>query len=253
MSGHSKWATIKHKKGAADAKRGKVFSKIAKEIMVVARQGGGDPSANITLRTLIQKAKGVNMPNDNIDRAIKKGTGESGGAVFEEVVYEGYASGGVALIVYVLTDNRNRAAAEIRHIFKKHGSDFAAQGAVSRGFERKGQIIVDASSIEEDQLMDVALEAGADDMLHDGDQFEILTDPSVFNEVCDAVEAAGIEAINKEVTLLPTLPVPISDVGQARSVMKFVAALEDNDDVQNVYTSIDMSDEVLAAISEEEM
>ena len=252
MSGHSKWATIKHKKGAADAKRGKVFSKLAKEIMVVARQGGGDPTANITLRTLIQKAKGVNMPNDNIDRAIKKGTGESGGAVFEEVVYEGYASGGVSLIVYVLTDNRNRAAAEIRHIFKKHGSDFAAQGSVGRGFERKGQIIVEANGVDEDQLMDVVLEAGADDMLNEGDQFEILTDPSVFNEVCDAVEAAGIEAINKEVTLLPTLPVEVTDVNTARSVLKFVATLEDNDDVQNVYSSMDLTDDVMAAIGDDE-
>lgn len=252
MSGHSKWATIKHKKGAADAKRGKVFSKLAKEIMVVARQGGGDPSANITLRTLIQKAKGVNMPNDNIERAIKKGTGEDGGAAFEEIVYEGYASGGVALIVYVLTDNKNRAAAEIRHIFKKQGSDFAQQGSVSRGFERKGQIIVDAATVEEDALMDVVLEAGADDMQRDGDQFEVLTDPSVFNDVCDAVEAAGIEAINKEVTLLSTIPAMVDDVNVARSVLKFVAALEDNDDVQNVYSNMDMSDEVMAAVSEDE-
>ncbi len=252
MSGHSKWATIKHKKGAADAKRGKVFSKLAKEIMVVARQGGGDPSANITLRTLIQKAKGVNMPNDNIERAIKKGTGEDGGAAFEEVVYEGYASGGVALIVYVLTDNRNRAAAEIRHIFKKHGSDFAQQGSVGRGFERKGQILVDATTVEEDALMDVVLEAGADDMVRDGDQFEILTDPSVFNEVCDAMEAADIAALNKEVTMLSTIPAMVDDVAVARSVLKFIAALEDNDDVQNVYSNMDMSDEVLAAVSEDE-
>jgi YebC/PmpR family DNA-binding regulatory protein len=253
MSGHSKWATIKHKKGAADAKRGKVFSKLAKEIMVVAREGGGDPSANITLRSLIQKAKGVNMPNDNIERAIKKGTGEDGGAAFEEVVYEGYAGGGVALIVYVLTDNRNRAAAEIRHIFKKNGSDFAQQGSVSRGFERKGQILVDAGVVEEEQLMDVVLEAGADDMQRDGDQFEILTDPSVFNDVCEAMETAGIEAINKEVTLLPTLPVPVDDPAVARGVLKFVSALEDNDDVQNVYSNMDMSDDVMTAMSEEDV
>jgi len=218
----------------------------------VARQGGGDPNANITLRTLIQKAKGVNMPNDNIDRAIKKGTGDAGGAAFEEVVYEGYASGGVSLIVYVLTDNRNRAAAEIRHIFKKHGSDFAAQGSVGRAFERKGQIIVETSGVDEEQLMDVVLEAGADDMLHDGEQFEILTDPSVFNEVCDAVEAAGIEAINKEVTLLPTLPVEVNDASTARSVLKFIATLEDNDDVQNVYSSMDLTDEVMAEIGDDE-
>ena len=251
MSGHSKWATIKHKKGAADAKRGKIFSKLAKEIMVVARQGGGDPSANITLRSLIQKAKGVNMPNDNIERAIKKGTGETGGAVFEEVVYEGYASGGVSLIVYVLTDNRNRAAAEIRHIFSKHGSSFAQQGSVSRNFERKGQIIVESSAVDEDKLMDIVLEAGADDMQNDGDQFEILTDPSVFNDVCEALENAGIEAISKEITLLPTLPVLVDDVSVAKSVLKFIAALEDNDDVQNVYSSMDMTDEVMEAVGGE--
>lgn len=251
MSGHSKWATIKHKKGAADAKRGKMFSKLAKEIMVVARQGGGDPGANITLRTLIQKAKGVNMPNDNIDRAIKKGIGETGAAAFEEIVYEGYAGGGVALIVMVLTDNRNRAAAEIRHIFNKHGSSFAQQGAVTRSFERKGQLIVDAANVTEDKLMEVALEAGAEDILQDGDQFEVLTDPSVFADVCDALEAADIAVTNKEVTLLPMMTVPVADVNLARSILKFVAALEDNDDVQNVYTNMDMADDVMDAVSED--
>ena len=251
MSGHSKWATIKHKKGAADAKRGKIFSKLAKEIMVVARQGGGDPAANITLRTLIQKAKSVNMPNDNIERAIKKGTGESGAAAFEEIVYEGYASGGVGLVVYVLTDNRNRAAAEIRHIFSKNGSSFAQQGSVSRNFERKGQIIVNGEGVEEDSLMDIVLEAGADDMVSEEGQFEILTDPKVFNDVCDALDAAGIEAVSKEVTLLPTLPVTVDDVAVAKSVLKFIAALEDNDDVQNVYSSMEMTDEVMDAVSEE--
>ena len=252
MSGHNKWSTIKHKKGAADAKRGKIFSKLAKEIMVVARQGGGDPSANITLRSLIQKAKGVNMPNDNIDRAIKKGTGEDGGAVFEEIVYEGYASGGVALIVYVLTDNKNRAAAEIRHIFTKQGSSFAQQGSVSRSFDRKGQIIVDAEGVDEDQLMEVALEAGADDIELDGDQFEILTDPKAFNDVCEALEAANIETVAKEITLLPQLQTVVDEVSTAQSVMRFIAALEDNDDVQNVYSNMDMTEEVLAAVSEEE-
>ncbi len=251
MSGHSKWATIKHKKGAADAKRGKVFSKIAKEITVAAQQGGGDPSANITLRSLIQKGKGVNMPNDNIERAIKKGTGELGSTSFEEVVYEGYASGGVALIVKVLTDNRNRAAAEIRHIFNKHGSSFAQQGAVSRAFDRRGQIIVEESAASEEKLMEVALEAGAEDLIHDDGQFEILTDPSVFGDVCDALESAGIETISKEVTLLPNLSVPVDDPAVARAVLKFVAALEDNDDVQDVYTNMDMTDEVMEAVSDE--
>jgi len=251
MSGHSKWATIKHKKGAADAKRGKVFSKIAKEITVAAQQGGGDPAANITLRSLIQKGKGVNMPNDNIERAIKKGTGELGATSFEEIVYEGYASGGVALVVKVLTDNRNRAAAEIRHIFGKHGSSFAQQGAVSRNFDRRGQILVEESAATEEKLMEVALEAGAEDLVHDDGQFEILTDPSVFNDVCDALEAAGIETTSKDVTLLPNLTVPVDDPAVARSVLKFVAALEDNDDVQDVYTNMDMTDEVMEAVSDE--
>jgi YebC/PmpR family DNA-binding regulatory protein len=251
MSGHSKWATIKHKKGAADAKRGKIFSKLAKEIMVVSRQGGGDPGANITLRTLIQKAKGVNMPNENIERAIKKGIGETGAAAFEEITYEGYAGGGVALVVNVLTDNRNRAAAEIRHIFGKHGSSFAQQGSVSRSFERKGQLLVDASAVTEDRLMEVALESGADDIALDGEQYEILTSPSVFADVCDALEAAKIPVAGKEVTLLPTLWVPVTDVHQARSILKFVAALEDNDDVQNVYTNMDMTDEVMDAVGED--
>ncbi len=251
MSGHSKWATIKHKKGAADAKRGKVFSKIAKEITVAAQQGGGDPAANITLRSLIQKGKGVNMPNDNIERAIKKGTGELGATSFEEIVYEGYASGGVALVVKVLTDNRNRAAAEIRHIFGKHGSSFAQQGAVSRNFDRRGQILVEESAASEEKLMEVALEAGAEDLVHDDGQFEILTDPSVFNDVCDALEAAGIETASKEVTLLPNLTVPVNDPAVARAVLKFIAALEDNDDVQDVYTNMDMTDEVMEAVSDE--
>lgn len=252
MSGHNKWSTIKHKKGAADAKRGQVFSKLAKEIMVTARQGGGDPSANIALRALIQKAKSVNMPNDNIDRAVKKGTGDLGDVTFEEIVYEGYASGGVALIVYVLTDNKNRAAAEIRHIFTKQGSSFAQPGSVSRSFDRKGQILIDAEGVDEDQLMEVALEAGADDMERDGDQFEILTDPKVFGDVCDALEKAEIETDTKEVTLLPQLPAIVEDVSTARSVMRFIEALEDNDDVQNVYTNMDMSEEVLAEVSKEE-
>lgn len=251
MSGHSKWATIKHKKGAADAKRGKMFSKIAKEIMVAAQQGGGDASANITLRALIQKGKGVNMPNDNIERAIKKGTGELGAASFEEIVYEGYASGGVALIVKVLTDNRNRAAAEIRHIFNKHGSSFAQQGAVSRAFDRRGQIIVDGSVVSEEKLMEVALEAGAEDMVHENDEFEILTDPSIFNDVCDALEAAEIKTVSAEVTMLPSITAPVDDAAVARSVLKFVAALEDNDDVQDVYTNMDMTDEVMEAVSDE--
>jgi YebC/PmpR family DNA-binding regulatory protein len=251
MSGHSKWATIKHKKGAADAKRGKVFSKLAKEIMVVAKAGGGDPDQNITLRTLIAKAKSANMPNDNIDRAIKKGTGEGKDAVtFEEIVYEGYAAGGVALIVKVLTDNKNRAAAEIRHIFTKNGSSFAQQGSVSRTFQRRGQIFVDGA-VDEEKLMEAALEAGAEDIQHDGSQFEILTDPQGFNDVCEALEAAGIKAESSEVTLLSDLMVPVSDASVAKAVLRFVSALEDNDDVQDVYHNMDMDDSIIDEVAAE--
>jgi len=250
MSGHSKWATIRHKKGAADARRGKVFSKLSKELMVCARQGGGDTSTNITLRSLMQKAKSVNMPSDNIDRAIKKGTGEIEGVHFEEVVYEGYASGGVALIVQALTDNKNRAAAEIRHTFSKHGSSFAQQGSVSRGFERKGQIFVDAAAADEEKLMEIVLEAGADDMTRDGDQFEILTTPSAFTDVTEALDKAGIPILSSEVALVPAAYVPVKDPGTAKSVLKFIAELEDNDDVQNVYTNMDVDDTLMKEIEE---
>ncbi len=251
MSGHSKWATIKHKKGAADAKRGKIFSKLSKEMMVVAKQGGGDPGKNPSLRALLQKAKSVNMPGENIERAIKKGTGELEGVTFEEVVYEGYIGGGVGLIVKVLTDNKNRAAAEIRHIFSKHGTSFAGQGAVTRGFDRKGQIFVDASSINEDKLMDIVLEAGADDMSRDGDEFEILTDPAKFTAVMEALEKAGIKTDESGISQVPQTYVPISDKQIATSNMKFVSDLEDNDDVQNVYTNMDVSDEILKELEKE--
>ncbi|MDP6630535.1 MAG: YebC/PmpR family DNA-binding transcriptional regulator [Kiritimatiellia bacterium] len=251
MSGHSKWATIKHKKGAADAKRGKVFSKIAKELMVVARQGGSDPGMNPTLRTLIQKAKSVNMPADNVDRAIKKGAGELEGAVFEEVVYEGYAGGGVGLIVQGLTDNKNRAAAEIRHTFTKHGSSFAQQGSVSRAFHRRGQIFIDAEGVDEDELMGVVLEAGAEDMTRDGEQFEVVTDPNTFADVTEALEAAGIATLSADVSLVSDTLVPVTDKATAASIMRFIEALEDNDDVQNVYTNMDVDDAIMQELNDE--
>lgn len=249
MSGHSKWKTIQHKKGAADAKRGKIFSRLSKELMVVARQGGSDPGMNPTLRTLVQKAKSANMPADNIERAIKRGAGELDGVTFEEVTYEGYASGGVALVVMVLTDNRNRAAAEVRHIFTRHGSSFATQGSVTRGFERKGQILVDATGVDEEKLMETVLEAGAEDMQRDEDQFEILTDPSAFADVTEALEQADIPTLSAEVTLLATAMVPVADPAVASSVLRFVSDLEDSDDVQNVYTNMEMSDAVLEAMA----
>jgi len=251
MSGHSKWKTIQHKKGAADAKRGKMFSKLSKELMVAARSGGSDPLTNATLRNIIRKAKASSMPADNIDRAIKKGAGELEGAHFEEVSYEGYAGGGVGLIVQGLTDNKNRAAAEIRHTFTKHGSSFAQQGAVSRGFTRRGQIFVSAEAIDEDKLMDIVLEAGAEDMTRDGDQFEILTDPSSFADVSEALESAGIEALSAEVSLVPETYVPVTEPSVAASVMRFVADLEDVDDVQNVYTNMDVDDTILEGLDKE--
>lgn len=248
MSGHSKWKTIQHKKGAADAKRGKIFSRLSKELMVVARQGGSDPSMNPTLRTAIQKAKAANMPADNIDRAVKKGAGEIEGVVFEEIVYEGYASGGVGLIVMALTDNKNRAAAEIRHIFTKNNSSFADKGSVSRGFERKGQIIIDSSVTDEETLMELALEAGADDIKTEEEAFEILTDPSVYTDVMDALAKAEITTISSEISMVPLTTVPISDVSQAKSVLKFIEALEDNDDVQNVYSNMEIADEIMGEL-----
>ena len=251
MSGHSKWKTIQHKKGAADAKRGKIFSKMAKELMVVAKAGGGSPDTNTALRNLIVRCKAVSMPNDNIDRAIKKGTGELAADIMEEITYEGYADGGVGVVVKVLTDNKNRAAAEIRHIFSKMASGFASQGAVSRGFKRRGQIFVDANVVEEDKLMDIVLNAGAEDMSRDGEQFEVLTDPSAFTPVMEALEKAGIKTNDAEVRLVAETYVPVTDKTVAKSVMKFVETLEDNDDVQNVYTNMELDDSVIAAIEKE--
>jgi YebC/PmpR family DNA-binding regulatory protein len=245
MSGHSKWATIKHKKGAADAKRGKMFSKLAKEIMFAAKSGG-DPGMNPTLRTLLQKAKGINMPNDNIDRAIKKGTGELEGGSLDPITYEGYASGGIGLVVNVLTDNKNRAAADIGHVFRRHGSDFAKSGSVSRNFERKGQIIVEKAVAEEDALMERVLEAGADDMITDENGYEILTQPNAYQGVASALEKANIAAVSSEVVYLPTATKPVSDLATVQSLMKFVNALEDNDDVQNVYHDADIPDDLMA-------
>lgn len=253
MSGHSKWATIKHKKGAADAKRGKIFSKIAKEIMILAKQGGGDPGSNAALRNMLAKAKAVNMPNDNIDRAIKKGTGEGGTVNFDEITYEGFAAGGVGLIVKVLTDNKNRAAAEIGNIFKKNNSEFAKVGAVSRNFERKGQIVIDAEGQDEDTIMMLALDAGADDVANTGDTFEIYCTSETFAGICEALEKAGIATISAEAsTLIPMATAAVSDLAVAKAVNKFVDALEDHDDVQNVYHNMEVDDAVAAQLAAED-
>jgi YebC/PmpR family DNA-binding regulatory protein len=240
MSGHSKWANIKHKKGKADAKKGQVFSKIAKEIMIAVRAHGVDPSSNLTLRQLLQKARSANMPADNIDRAIKRGSGDVAGEVYEEVTFEGYAQGGVALVVQMLTNNRNRSAAEIRHIFTRHGASFAGQGSVLRSFQRKGDILVEASKVSEDQLMELVLEAGAEDMTHEGDQYEITTDPAQFMNVVDALNKANIPMAQSEISLIPDMLVQINDKSKAQTMINFIEELEDLDDVQNVYSNFDV-------------
>jgi YebC/PmpR family DNA-binding regulatory protein len=251
MSGHSKWANIKHKKGKADAARGKVFSKIGKEIMVAASAGGGNVDDNIQLRALVQKAKGVSMPKDNISRAIKKGTGELEGGQLEEGSYEGYAAGGIAVVVKVLTDNKNRSAAEVRHAFTKANANLAEQGAVSRMFQRKGQIFITKDKTDEDTLMDLALEAGAEDLKAEGEQFEIVTEPNDFNAVSDAITKAGIDMDESEITMIPDLMIEVTELAQAHSIMRFVDALEELDDVQDVYTNFDISDEVAAQLDAE--
>jgi YebC/PmpR family DNA-binding regulatory protein len=249
MAGHSKWANIKHRKAASDAVKGKVFSKLAKEIMVAARLGGGDPAGNITLRSLIQKARGVNMPADNIDRAIKKGTGEIASDAMEEVVYEGFAVGGVSVIVSCLTDNRNRTAAEVRHVFSKNGGNLGTQGSVIRNYNRKGQIFVDAASIEEDKLIEIALDAGAEDVQRSGDEFEVTTDPSEFHQVLEKLTGAGVKTGESEITMIPTLEVEVTDKDQAAQLIKFVGTLEELDDVQNVYSNFDIDDALLESVS----
>lgn len=251
MAGHSKWANIKHRKGKADAARGKVFSKIGKDIMVAAAAGGGNVDDNIQLRALVQKAKGVSMPKDNIDRAIKKGTGELEGGQLTEGSYEGYAAGGIAVVVKVLTDNKNRSAAEVRHAFTKAGANLSEQGSVSRMFQRKGQIFIDKNLTDEDALMDLVLEAGAEDLKTDGDQFEVITDPADFDAVSDAITKAGIEMAESEITLIPDLVTEVTELSQAQSIMRFVDALEELDDVQDVYTNFDISDEIAEQLEAE--
>lgn len=251
MAGHSKWANIKHRKGKADAARGKVFSKIAKEIIVAAAAGGGNLDDNIQLRALVQKAKGVSMPKDNIDRAIKKGTGELEGGQLTEGSYEGYAAGGIAVVVKVLTDNKNRSIAEVRHAFTKAGASMADQGAVSRMFQRKGQIFIDKDQTDEDTLMNLALVAGAEDLKTEGDQFEIITDPADFDAVSDAITKAGIDMAESEITMIPDMLTEVTEVDQAKSIMRFIEALEELDDVQDVYSNFDISDEIAAQLEAE--
>ena len=241
MSGHSKWATIKHKKGALDAKRGKIFTRLIKEIMVAAKAGGGDPDGNPRLRSAIAAAKAENMPNDNIQRAIKRGTGEIEGASYEDITFEGYGPGGVAIIVEVLTDNRNRAVSEIRHAFSKNGGNLGESGSVSYMFSKKGVIIVAKSAAGEDKLTEIVLEAGADDLNDDGDYWEILTSPKDFEAVRDAVKAAKIEPESAEVTMVPSTYQKLEGT-QASAMMRLLETLEELDDTQNVYSNFEMDE-----------
>ena len=242
MSGHSKWSTIKHAKGAADAKRGALFTKLIKEISIAASMGGGDASSNPRLRAAIVKAKAASMPKDNIERAIKKGTGELGGGTYEELVYEGYAPGGVAVLVEVLTDNHNRAAADVRNIFSKSGGNLGTTGSVSRMFQRKGTIELDAEKVSEEEVMEVALEAGADDIVNEDGIITITTTPDAFSAVADALTAKGFETLSAEVGLVPDAYTPV-DKDTAAKVQKMIDKLEDNDDVQNVYHTAEYPDD----------
>jgi YebC/PmpR family DNA-binding regulatory protein len=244
MSGHNKWASIKHKKAAADSKRGKIFTKIIREITMAAKTGGGDPKTNPRLRTAIDTAKGANMPADNIDRAIKKGTGELEGVTYEEALYEGYGPGGVAVIVQCLSDNKNRAASEIRSIFTKGNGNMAGAGSVAWIFEKKGLIVVDAAKTTEEKLMDIVLGAGAEDMQAGDGKFEVTTAPHDFDPVKHALEKAGIAPESVQLTMIPKNMVPVN-AENARAVLKLVEALEDNDDVQSVYVNCEIPDEVM--------
>ena len=239
MSGHSKWHTIKHKKGALDAKRGKLFTKLIKEITIAARSGGsGDVNTNARLRKAVSDAKAGNMPADTIERAIKRGTGELEGVTYDEITYEGYGPGGVAVMVEVTTDNRNRTVAEIRHLFSKNGGNMGETGSVGWMFNRKGQIIVDSGVKGEDEMMELALEAGADDFQAEDDSYQILTTPEDFHSVLDKLKAAGIEPISAEVAMIPQNTISLEG-GAANQMMKLYDALDDHDDVQNVYTNFE--------------
>jgi YebC/PmpR family DNA-binding regulatory protein len=245
MSGHSKWATIKRKKAATDAARGKQFSKCIKEITIAARHGGGDADGNPRLRTAVLAARAVNMPAANIERAIKRGTGEIEGVSYEEASYEGYGPGGVAILVEVVTDNRNRTVGEIRNTFAKHGGNLAEAGSVSYLFKPRGLIVVEKSAVAEDALLELALEAGADDVHTGGEAFEILTPPAALEAVKEALAAASVPLASAELTRLPTLQVPLEG-SQAGSALKLIELLEDHEDVQKVYANFDIADDVLA-------
>ena len=250
MSGHSKWSSIKHKKGAADAKRGKLFTKLARSIIVAAKEGGGDPSGNSSLANAIEKAKSYSMPKDNIDRAIAKGTGSSADSDnFETVTYEGYGPEGVAVVVEALTDNRNRTASDVRHAFTRHGGSLGATGAVLWQFDRRGVVAVASAKVDEDELFTAAVDAGAEDIELDGSVFQVTSAPESLSAVRQAIEAAGFTVESAELSLLPKTTVAIETESAARTVMRLIDALEDNDDVQEVYANFDIPEQVLEAVA----
>lgn len=249
MAGHSKWANIKRRKGAVDAKRGKIFTRIIKEIIVAARLGGGDPGGNPRLRTAIAAAKAENMPKDNIDRAIKKGTGELEGVTYEEITYEGYGPGGVAVLVESMTDNRVRTVAEVRYAFSKSGGNMGEANCVSWMFDKKGQMVIEKGAIDEDDLMDLALEAGAEDVLSEEDSFQVICAPEDFALVSEALRAKGLNFVEAAITMIPQNVVEVNDAKTATQLMKLLEILEDNDDVQQVHANFDIPDEIMEAIS----
>ena len=250
MSGHSKWSSIKHKKGAADAKRGKLFSKLTRAIIVAAKEGGGDPSANLALQNAIEKARSYSMPKDNIDRAIAKGSGaDADAAAFETVVYEGYGPSGVAVIVEALTDNRNRTAGEVRHTFAKNDGNLGGSGAVAWLFERRGIVIVEADGVDEDELMLAAAEGGAEDVARDGSSYQVTSAPEQLATVREAVERAGFTVDAAELTMVPKTTVEVADENEAKKVLRLMDQLEDNDDVQDVYANFDIPERVLEAVA----
>ncbi len=250
MAGHSHWAGIKHKKALIDNKRGKVWSKLSKAIIIAAKMGGGDTDTNIRLRTAIADAKAVSMPKDNIMRAVKKGTGELDGGNMEEVLYEGYGPSGVAVLCDILTDNRNRTAPELRKVFEIHGGNLGATNCVAWMFERKGLFVFDADQVGEEKLMEIALESGADDVKREGDKFEVLCDPETYSQVSEALEAAELEPEAKEITRIPSTTVDL-DLNDARKVLKLMDALDDHDDVQNVSANFNIPDDVMAELENE--
>jgi YebC/PmpR family DNA-binding regulatory protein len=248
MSGHSKWATIKHKKGALDAKRGKIFTRLIKEITMAAKGGGGDPDTNPRLRGAIAAAKAENMPADNIKRAVQRGTGELPGATYEEITFEGYGPGGVALLVDVTTDNRNRTVSEIRHVFGKNGGNMAEAGAVSWMFHKKGDIIVPKAAAKEDDLMNIVLESGGEDLHDDGDNWEIITEPSAYEAVLEAVKKAGITPASSSVAHIPQNYIKL-DGAAANTMIRLMEALEEHDDVQNVHANFDIDQKLLEEVA----